>query len=388
MKATIIGGGITGLTVAAFLTKYGLDFELFEATDTFKPVGTGIIMSPNALFVFNQLGLDEKITSAGFPLPRFDITDARGNLIQKNSTEYELHGRTYHAHGIHRSVLHEILLSAIPARQLQLGHRLSHLELSTRQITFTTGNSVGFDYLLGCDGIHSPTRQAIFPATTLRYSGQTCWRGIAEVDLAATGAGNPAEMWGQGIRFGFVPLAEKKVYWYATAVAPAGGHDRSLRETRDYLCSLFTSFAPFVKKLIEPSQFIVRHDLSDIKPLQRWSVADILLLGDAAHAMTPNLGQGAAQGIEDAWVISNFLRSLRLPHLAFAAYTEARFRKVKRVSNLSWQIGQLTNLRHRLLCSTRDIAFRYAPQGAARRQRQRIFAVPTAAELAGSTAAI
>ncbi|MEM7801264.1 MAG: FAD-dependent monooxygenase, partial [Chloroflexota bacterium] len=317
MQATIIGGGITGLTVACMLENLGINYQLYEATPEFRHVGAGIILSPNALFVFDQLGLMPKLEAASFPLHRFDIVDQSGRLIQKNETAFEQGGQAYHSLGIHRGDLQSILLESIPQEKRHLGKRLAEYRPELKHVTFDDGDEIPVDYLLACDGIHSTVRQTIFPDAQLRYSGQTCWRGVATTNLRPEQLNAPAEMWGEGVRFGYVPLAADQTYWYATDAVPQNGKDDDLEGAKRDLEEMFRRFPSVVSEIISQTDHIIRHDLVDLALLSRWSAGSALLLGDAAHAMTPNLGQGAAQGIEDAWAIGNALSQHANPREAF-----------------------------------------------------------------------
>lgn len=377
MKATIIGGGIAGLTTAVGLEKLGLDYQLYESADAFKPVGAGIILSPNALYIFDRLGLLNQLKALGHPLPRFDITDATGRILQKNRTDFALHGKRYEAIGIHRADLHQALLSHIDASKVHLAHSLSTIDNQSGHLIFKNGKTVKPDLLMGCDGIHSAVRNALWPRTNLRYSGQTCWRGIADIDLAQVRMTNPAEMWGNGNRFGFVPIGPNKVYWYATAVEPAGQKDQSMSETKQKLSTQFRSFLPGVNEIIQATEQIMRHDLLDLKPLQNWSMGNAVLIGDAAHAMTPNLGQGAAQSIEDAWAIVNLLKQHGQHQIALAEFAKVRKEKVTSVGTLSWRIGQATNFQNRLICQLRNSLMRLAPESAGEKQKAKLFSVPS-----------
>lgn len=375
MQATIIGGGITGLTVACMLEAMGIDYQLYEATPQLKHVGAGVILAPNALFVFDQLGLMPQLEAASYPLRRFDIVDQQGRLIQKNETTFKQGGRTYHSRGIHRGDLQQVLVGMIPSEKLHLGKRLFEYRPEMKQAVFDDGDEISIDYLLACDGIHSQVRQTLFPNAQLRYAGQTCWRGVVKTHLRPEQLAAPAEMWGDGIRFGFVPIAVDQTYWFATEALPQNGKDADLGETKSALQAKFQHFPAFVLEIIGQSDQIVRHDLFDLAPLSRWSAGPALLLGDAAHAMTPNLGQGAAQGIEDAWAIGNALSQNATLQEAFTAYEAARFAKAKQVSTLSWRIGQITNWRSRWLCQARNTLMRMTPPSFAEKSKATLFTV-------------
>lgn len=370
---TLIGGGIAGLTLANALQQAGLPFNLYEAAPAFKPLGAGIILPPNALFVFDQLQLLPAIKRAGYPIKGLMIADRAGREIQTSHSSMTHEGRHYSSIAIHRGDLQQILLDQLPERALHLGQRLSAVDLEHDRLQFQAGPEVPFKILIGCDGIGSLVRQTIFPDSRLRYSGQTCWRGVLPFNFRDQPPDRLAELWGNGLRFGFVPIGLGRLYWYATVVLPEGGRDRDLATIKAELLARYERFDPIVREIIHATDQIVRHDLHDLPPLKRWSSGRVALIGDAAHAMTPNLGQGAAQGVEDAWVMGTALAGHAGFKEAFSAFEQVRMKKGRWVSQTSWQIGQLANWQHPLLCRLRNQMMRFAPQAAAERSRIRLY---------------
>ena len=376
MRASIIGGGIAGLSTALALHNLGLELELYEAAPNLKTVGAGIILSPNALYIYERLGIREQLERSGYPLSRFDIKSARGELIQAAEAHFEQHGKRYRSIGIHRGNLQRVLVGNLPSETLHLGKRLKRLEPETSRVHFEDGETLDADYIIAADGVHSPVRQTLFPDTRLRYSGQTCWRGVADISLSEQHLRTTAEFWGVGVRFGYVPIKRNKIYWFATSVQAAGQKDKDPEQSRQRLASLFQSFVEPVPRLIDASAAsIVQHDLYDIPPLAAWYRHRTVLIGDAAHAMTPNMGQGAAQGTEDAWALSHALKN-NSTEKAFESYARARYKKVNRVAKLSWQIGQITNLRSGVLCSLRNKVVALTPTGFVEKRRRQLFEVP------------
>ena len=378
MKSSIIGGGIGGLSTALALQKQGIDFELYEAAQELKPVGAGIILSPNALYIFDQLGILNELEDAGIFLHQFGIKTAQDKPLQIASTKFSQHGKSYQSIGIHRGELQRILLAKLPEHKIHLGKMLRKLEPSSTTLEFEDGKTVKADFVIAADGIHSTVRQTLFPETTLRYSGQSCWRGVADITLSEAELENTAEFWGIGPRFGYVPIAQNKVYWYATAVQPKNQKDTTTHGSKKKLLKNFQSFTNPITRILEttPAQNIMQHDLYDITPLSKWHHKNTVLLGDAAHAMTPNMGQGAAQSIEDAWSISQQLNKHTTLEKAFQAYSNDRFKKANQIAKLSWRIGQITNLQNTFLCNLRNTAMKLTPKGVSETQRQKLFSVP------------
>lgn len=376
MQGIIIGAGIGGLCAASALRRRGIAVRVYESTETLQPVGAGIMMAPNAMWVFAQLETADAITARGVSLKRLGVSDHRGRVLQTmDATPIERlfdHPIT----AIHRADLHQILIEQLPNDTVHLGKRCVACHQTTEGVVadFEDGSEERGDFLIGSDGLYSTVRQTLFPSARLRYSGQTCWRGVS-TSSQPSGLVN-SERWGRGVRAGFVPIGGGRVYWWATANRNAGGVD--VDDPRPQLLELFGSFANPVPAIIEETSAnaIMRHDLYDLRPLSKWSVGRIALLGDAAHAPTPNLGQGGAQAVEDAWVIADELANAPDPAAALERYERRRMRKANRIIRESRRFGWVAGLEHPALCALRNLLVRWTPEAAMRRHVAWLFRPP------------
>ncbi len=210
--------------------------------------------------------------------------------------------------------------------------------------TFSNGEESQADLLIGADGIHSRVREQLTGKLALRYSGYTAWRGIAPTPDKAFQSG---ETWGKGRRFGLVPLSGEKVYWFATDNRPEGETDDPARRQAELL-ELFAGWHYPVPELIgtTPRGDILRNDIFDLPPLKKWSVGRVTLLGDAAHAMTPNLGQGACQAIEDAVTLAGCLTRFEEVSEALARYEALRRPRTARITRQARQVGEIGQWGH------------------------------------------
>lgn len=360
----IIGGGIAGLSAAVGLEQQGFDVRVFERAALVKPVGAGIILSPNAVYVLEQLGLGEAVRAAGFQLGPIRLVTAAGKTMQVTPSTAEVNGVRYQSVGMSRAALHHLLYHRVS--DVRLGQEVA---LQRDGLSIRDGGRYPADIILAADGVHSRVRQHLFPQVKLRYSGQTCWRALVKVGLPEQHLASSAEFWGRGIRFGYVPVGKGEVYFYATQAQPAGLHLPE-KTSKAHLQTQFRYFAEPVPTLLEAASnhSIVQHDLWDFPPLPTYRSGKTLLLGDAAHAMTPNLGQGAAQALEDAGMIAQCLSEHMDVEDALAAFERMRLAKVRRLVKLAWRIGLVTNWQSRGLCALRNTLLRYAPKGTADRQ--------------------
>jgi 2-polyprenyl-6-methoxyphenol hydroxylase-like FAD-dependent oxidoreductase len=223
--------------------------------------------------------------------------------------------------------------------------------------------------VIGADGIHSTVRRMLGDAAKVRYAGYTCWRGSAALEGALLPAGCAIETWGRGARFGLAPMGSGRVYWYATTNA-LEGTDVGPGIQKLIVRDLFADWHEPIPALIEATDeaAIVRHDIVDRPLASRWSHGRVTLLGDAAHPMTPNLGQGACQAIEDAVVLANCLQRTREVAAALQAYESARVRRTRAIASASWRLGRIGQMDGRVACALRNLVMRATPARVARRR--------------------
>lgn len=377
MLGIVIGGGIGGLCAAGALRRVGIDVRVYEAAASPTPVGAGIMIAPNAMSVFDHLGIADDVQSSGTALESLVVCDQRGRVLQSLDGRLVQRWFGHPVAAIHRAELHRILLEQLDDGAVRFGRRCVSCHQTEKQavVRFKDGSEDTADFLIGADGLRSVVRQHLVPAARLRYTGQTCWRGVT---TAATlpGLAN-AELWGRGRRVGYLPIGRSKVYWYAAANREAGGTDDD--DPRPALLDLFSGFADPVAGLIgqTPPELIVRHDLYDLRPMTAWSVGRLTLLGDAAHAPTPDLGQGGAQAVEDAWVLAAELKGTADSVPAFRRYEQRRLGRANRVVRESRRFGRVAGLEHPALCALRNLIVRRTPGFITRRQLTSLFTPQT-----------
>ncbi|MCB0027368.1 MAG: FAD-dependent monooxygenase [Anaerolineales bacterium] len=375
MKIMIVGGGIGGLTTAVALRQAGFAPLVYEAAPSLEPVGKGIWLPTNAMLVLERLGLAEALVALGIELTAIEVHDrATGRLQAIDLAAVKAHfGRT--TTSILRADLQATLAAALPAESIQLGKRCVAVQQAEAgvTVTFADGSTAAADLLIGADGLRSVVRDQVAPGVQLRDSGQRCFLGVADVRLPAGQHTVVREIWGGIYRFGYSPVTPDKVYWFAPIAAPEpifGG-----AEPLAALQQAYAAFPDPVADILahtDPAQIILV-PLKDILPQKRWYAGRVVLLGDAAHAMTPNLGQGGAQAIEDGYFLAWLLAEKPTVEAALAAYQAGRRPRAQRIASQAWRIGQLAHLTSAPARFLRNTAFRLVPASLGQRQAEALY---------------
>lgn len=343
----IIGAGIGGLTTALAFQKLDLPYNIYERADELSEVGAGIWLAPNALRVIDWLGLLEEVGSLGSKVNSMTLSDHKMQDISFSSQESSVQKYGFSTIAIHRAKLQKLLFDQIPSEKIHLGHAFQSFEKQQNgsvQVSFKNADPVIATSIIGADGIHSSVRKLLFSESQTRYTGQTCWRGISNFELDKNFKHAAYEMWGDQVRFGFSGISKTKVYWFAVAKERRNGKD-DLSELESKLEKTYASFHPLVQQIIgqTPIDQILRNDIIDLKPMPNWYYQNICLVGDAAHATTPNMGQGGAQAIEDAYHLAQTMESQQSVEAAFELFQKNRQAKVNSIVNRSWMVGKMAH---------------------------------------------
>ncbi len=362
-RTLIVGGGIGGLATAVGLARAGVPCEVVERTEAWAPIGAGIVLGVNAMRVMRELGLADRIVEVGTALGRGAITDHLDRPI--GSTDFALlepeFGPTI---ALHRAELHDVLLEAAKGVPISLGTSVDEIEQrgDAVDVRLTDGREERFGLVIGADGVRSRVRELLFGPEALSYSGYTCWRCVVDLESDEVAL---REMWGRGKRFGVVPISGGRSYCFATANAPRGRPDPPEGRIERFRATFaeFGGQIPAVLDALRKPEELIHNDLEE-RVDGPWFAGRVLLLGDAAHAMTPNIGQGAAMALEDAWVLADLLQERLSVDALLPRLYDRRISRVRWVQNQSRRLGQVGQLEGRWTCRARDAVLRLVPDSA------------------------
>jgi 2-polyprenyl-6-methoxyphenol hydroxylase-like FAD-dependent oxidoreductase len=345
MRAVIIGGGIGGLTLAIALRRKGIEAEIFERAEDVarSQLGAGLMLAYNATRVLRHLGLGDELETVGYRYQYSEFLTQRGELLVRWSVpsgEIQV--------GVARANLHRMLIDAQAEGVLHLSSSCTGFRQDAEGVTalFADGSEARGDVLIGADGLKGVIRTHLLGPEKLRYAGYTVWRGLSSLAREDAPPGLFRMSWGAGQRFAFYHVAPGLIYWFGVASAPEG--EREPRGTRKSgLLERFREWPEPVHALISatPEAEIHRTDIYDRKPIDKWGEGRVTLLGDAAHPMTFNLGQGACQAVESAAVLAECLGEGGSPVAALRAYEERRKSRTAGFTKLSRRVGALGRLR-------------------------------------------
>jgi 2-polyprenyl-6-methoxyphenol hydroxylase-like FAD-dependent oxidoreductase len=366
-KAIIIGGGIGGVTAAIALKQAGLDVTVYEQAEELREVGSGLPLWTNALRTLHVIGLTDEIEKLGVQVTSVRVTTWNGSTL--TDTKYDKHLKKLGTITIvvHRAELLTLLLKTLGEENVQLGMTCVGFTQDANGVTakFAKGQEVRGDVLIGADGIHSVIRTQLFGFIKPKYVGYTCWRGLAHT--ARTGLETWA--WGKGCQFGITPMSQERAYWFVQKYAPEGEDDKPGGK-KNAMLALFHDWHDPIPAVIEATaeSDILRNDIYELQHLHQWSHGRVTLLGDAAHAMTPNLGQGACLAIEDAVALANCLKDTANISEALKNYEKQRVTRANRITRLAHFIGQTVQWENPILAVPRNIIIKNTPVSMAIKQ--------------------
>lgn len=371
LRVGIIGAGIGGVTLARALGQRGIEARIFERAPMFGEVGAGVQMTPNAVKVLSELGLDDQLEKIGF-LPQAMVgrnwKTAR-ELFRTPLKEScpELYGAPFYH--VHRADLHAALASDIRPGQATFGAHCTGLRQhgNTAVATFADGTAFEADLIVGADGVRSVIREQLWGREAANYTGHMCWRALVNVDKHPLPFVSPDSSFWMGPKGHVVTYYVKggsMVNIVAVNENPSWVEESwNAKSTQQELLDGFKGWHPNLIELFKRTDpdAIFKWGLFDRDPMKTWSKGNATLLGDAAHPMLPFLSQGAAMAIEDGYVLAQSLafHGPRQLQAALRAYELDRLPRTSRVQLEARERGRTYHLPSAWSQLKRDMAYRW-----------------------------
>ncbi|WP_313514176.1 FAD-dependent monooxygenase [Sphingobacterium sp.] len=358
----IIGAGVAGLTAAIALQNLNREFTLFEQAKEIKGIGAGFGLAANAMQALEYIGIREEVEKIGYYLDSFAILDQKGNILVNPNTSKLSDKYAQKNFAIHRADLHLYLLSKVNQDHIALGKRARQITQKEDyvEIQFEDGSSHRSKFLIIADGVKSPLRQQLVPTSKPRYAGYSCWR--ATIDNTELNLNRGSETWGNKGRFGLTPLVNKRIYWYACINGPQQNptfRDYGVQELKRQFGNYHQPIQEVLERTLDSD--LIWSDIIDIKPLKNFAFGNILIIGDAAHACTPNMGQGACQAMEDVAVLHQELQKDQSAWQAFLSFEKRRLSRTKYITDTSKLIGDVAQWENKFLISVRNNLMKIMP---------------------------
>lgn len=351
MKIAVIGAGIGGLATAGLLYQTGHEVKVFEKRSSLHEIGAGLGVGSNVLKALKPYKMSYAIEQEGQPLQKIELKTNEDEYLNTVRVDQDKEKNVT----IHRKVLQEILASHIPNNYIYFDYELRDFKQTADSVRlyFENGEEEQFDLVVAADGIQSVVRQKLSPKAVAKYAGYTCFRGIITENLKLQND-VALEYWGHKGRFGIVPLKDNELYWYCTINAKENDLQYKSFE-RPHLQAYFNQFPNEVRQVLDAQDEIgiLHHDIYDIAPLKSFVSGRMVLLGDAAHAATPNMGQGACQAIEDAVTLTNLINDRDIDS-ALKRYDKIRVKHTKKVILKSRNIGKASQYSSTFKIKTRN----------------------------------
>jgi 2-polyprenyl-6-methoxyphenol hydroxylase-like FAD-dependent oxidoreductase len=359
-RILIVGGGVAGLMSKNRLEALGYEPVLVEKADVLRSEGAGILLGANVLKIFRECGLEDELLQYAQPLKEIRSLDEQGRMLGWFDLEKIARETSYPTVAVHRKRLHEILVRSVNPESIHLSHKvISIAKLNAGyHVQFDNGKIEKYDYIIGADGVRSKVRDVFFGHIPLRDADYVCWRFVCDLPPAIERTSS-CECWGNDKRVGIFPIGEGKVYCFMLASAVGGEEKMGFEKVMEYF-NEFQGDWQLISKMLDPDATeLIYGPIADLSEIVLHA-GHMILIGDAGHATTPNLGQGAAMGIESAYVFGELLKTYSLDD-AMKLYPKARLDRVKHIRDRSWLIGELAHLKSPLWRAVRNFVMRITP---------------------------
>ncbi|MBQ0148821.1 MAG: FAD-dependent monooxygenase [Flavobacteriaceae bacterium] len=358
----IVGAGIAGLCLAKSFEKLGINYTLYEKAGEIKGLGAGFGLASNAMKAFEILGYDNEIIPLGHMLNDFEIQDWKEKTILKADTNRLKENYKTDNFAIHRADLHHYLYHSINRNNVVTGKKVIDIQQNFEVVIlhFDDGSSATANFVIAADGINSVIRQKLIPKSLPNYAGYICWRGVIEDDSYISK--KSIETWGPQGRFGLTPLKNNQIYWYACKNTSLNSelYNWDLTSIRRN----FSEYSGLIRSTLQKTkqEDLITTPIMDLPPLANYTYNRILIIGDAAHATTPNMGQGACMAIEDVCVLIDELsNNPENIFLCFEQYNKRRIKRTQYIIHTSRLAGKVAQIENKFITGIRNFALRKLP---------------------------
>ena len=352
-RIAIVGGGLAGLAAAQALKAIGMKAEVFETAPALGEIGAAVNASPQAVKALRAIGVGERIAAVGYASPGIHTRNMQtGEFLEFNDRQKAAakYGAPYYS--FHRADLLDALASGLDRSAIHLGHRLTGLEERDSGVTlaFSNGARVEVEYVIGADGVRSVIRRTLYGTDNPTYTGQIVWRALLDASNVPAEVLEPTGhiQWvGPGCHLLAYYIRAKKNVNIVTQEDTDKWVEEgwSTRGDPDEMLLSFPNPEPRLKKLLSLVTECSKWGLFTRPLTKNWGRGRIQLVGDAAHAMLPNAGQGACQAFEDAYILSRWLGACTDPLEAFANFRRIRIPRVHGVQRLSIANARFKHMR-------------------------------------------
>jgi salicylate hydroxylase len=362
----VVGAGLGGLTAAIALRQRGFEVTVYEQAPQLGEIGAGIQLSPNAMRVLIGLGLDKAFEAIAFEPNRHVVRNWKTGAVVSATQMKGVFRSQYQAgyFGAHRADLHSMLQQALGTDRVWLDSRCIDITQTPDRATlsFADGRTAVADVVVGADGIRSAVRESLFGADAPRFTGHIVWRGLVPTSALPNGLIEPdmtAWFGPNGTMVHYYVRRGEMVNWIAHYETDWREESWSVESDWREAAEAFAGWHPTMGELFSRTERCYKWALFDRDPLPRWTVGRATLLGDAAHPMLPYLAQGAAQAVEDGYVLADMLaRHRNDASAALAGYEAARRPRTSRIQLHARERGKINNAASAFQRFKRDLGYR------------------------------
>jgi salicylate hydroxylase len=352
-RIAIVGGGLAGVATARALKTFGIKAEVFEAAPALGEIGAAVNVSPQAVKALKAIGVGDQIAAVGTTSPGVYTRNMQtGEFLEFNDRLKAAahYGAPYYT--FHRADLLEALTSGLDHSGIHLGHRLTGLleRSDSIMLAFDNGTEVEAEFVIAADGVRSVIRRALYGEDNPTYTGQMVWRAllngsdVPEDVLEPTGH---VQWVGPGCHLLAYYIRGRKLVNIVTQQDTDKWVEEgwSTRGDPDEMRASFPNPEPHLEKLLSLVTECSKWGLFTRALTRNWGRGRIQLIGDAAHAMLPNAGQGACQAFEDSYILARWLEACRDPAEAFTNFRRVRIARVHGVQRLSFSNARFKHMR-------------------------------------------